>query len=30
MVSMLEDRQENSSATALAPELLSYLSENYN
>ncbi|MBS5961126.1 MAG: penicillin-binding transpeptidase domain-containing protein [Enterococcus gallinarum] len=30
MVSMLEDRQENSSATALAPDLLSYLSENYN
>ncbi|MBO6332746.1 penicillin-binding transpeptidase domain-containing protein [Enterococcus gallinarum] len=30
MVSMLEDRQENSSATALASELLSYLSENYN
>lgn len=30
MVSMLEDRQENSSATALAPELLSFLSENYN
>lgn len=30
MVSMLEDRQENSSATALALELLSYLSENYN
>lgn len=30
MVSMLEDRQENFSATALAPELLSYLSENYN
>lgn len=30
MVSMLEDRQENTSATALAPELLSYLSENYN
>lgn len=25
MVSMLEDRQENSSATALAPDLLSYL-----
>lgn len=30
MVSMLEDRQEDSSATALAPDLLSYLSENYN
>ena len=30
MVSMLEDRQENSSATALAPDLLSYLPENYN
>lgn len=30
MVSMLEDRQENSSATALAQDLLSYLSENYN
>lgn len=30
MVSMLEDRQEGSSATALAPDLLTYLSENYN
>jgi penicillin-binding protein len=30
MVSMLEDRQEDSSATALAPDLLTYLSENYN
>jgi penicillin-binding protein len=29
MVSMLEDRQEGTSATALAPDLLTYLSENY-
>lgn len=29
MVSMLEDRQENQSATGLAPELLTYLAEHY-
>lgn len=29
MVSMLEDRQENQSATGLAPELLTYLTEHY-
>lgn len=29
MVSMLEDRQENQSATGLAPELLAYLAEHY-
>ncbi|MDV7689784.1 penicillin-binding protein PBP4(5) [Enterococcus casseliflavus] len=29
MVSMLEDRQENQSATDLAPELLTYLAEHY-
>ena len=29
MVSMLEDRQENQSATGLAPDLLTYLAENY-
>lgn len=29
MVSMLEDRQDNQSATGLAPDLLTYLAENY-
>lgn len=29
MVSMLEDRQENQSATGLAPDLLTYLAEHY-
>jgi penicillin-binding protein len=29
IVSMLEDRQENQSATGLAPDLLTYLAENY-
>lgn len=29
MVSMLEDRQENQSATGFAPELLTYLAEHY-